>query len=78
MKSRLEVFRNYKTHAWLSKTYKKLTKSDINVIELFIEENDALSKGNFELKTNRLFMDQIKPTNANLILEMLSCCNSAI
>lgn len=75
---RMTVFKSYKTHPWLSKVYAKLRLDDMNAIESFIASNSLLDKGSFELKVNRMFLDKPKPKRFKEILELLTCCNSAI
>lgn len=74
--NRLEKFDSFASHAWLSKAFKKLKKDEITLARAFITENDALDKGAFELKVNRMFLDRSKPKNFTVILELLTCCNS--
>lgn len=79
MKSRIEIFHAYKNHAWLHKVYDRLSKSDIQICEEFIQSHDHLPKGEFEYAINRMFLDKPnKPKNYPMILEMLTCTNSAI
>jgi len=71
-------FTSYASHPWLHKAYKKLKKDDIQLAQEFIERNDSLSKGEFELKINRMFLDRDKPKNAAVIMELLTCANSSV
>lgn len=71
-------FTSYASHPWLNKAYKKLKKDDIQLAQEFIERNDSLSKGEFELKINRMFLDRDKPKNAAVIMELLTCANSSV
>jgi hypothetical protein len=73
------TFNNLKTHPWLSKAFIKLSKQEIQIATEFIHSNQLLSKGDFEFAVNRMFLDQAnKPKNYSIILELLTCCNSAL
>lgn len=77
MSSRLKKFHSYAKHGWLSKSYAKLSASEREMAEQFIRENDAKSKGDFELAVNRMFIDRPnKPKNWTIILELLANSNS--
>lgn len=76
--NRLMRFDAYATHPWLQKAYRKLKRAELDLAHKFIAENDALSQGDFEHKVNRMFLFQPdKPKNWTIILELLTCCNSA-
>lgn len=52
--------------------YKKFKKKDWEIFNNFLEENGDLSKGEFEFKANRLFLDvKDKPKNCNAIANAL-------
>jgi hypothetical protein len=75
---RQEILNSYEKHAWLKKVYARLNASDKAMIERFIADNDGLDKHNFEFAINRMFLDKNRPKNYKLILELLTCCNSAL
>jgi len=76
--NRLIIFENFKTHPRHSKYIKKLKTTDIDCLRSFILINDHLNKSDFESKLNRFFLDKIdKPKNYKIILDLLSCVNSA-
>jgi len=76
--NRLEVFKGYKNHPWFSRKISQLSLVHLILIEHFINSNNELSKGDFELAVNRMFLDKDKPKKYKEIQELLSCCNSAI
>jgi len=65
-----------KSHPWLGRLFKKLTKSDEHLINDFISKNIGLDKSSFEIEINRLFLDKERPKRFNEICEILSCFNS--
>lgn len=74
----MTIFDSFDTHPWLGRTYRKLTGADRRLAYDFMAQNQALSKGDFELKVNRMFVDKdSKPKNWTLIIELLTCANSA-
>jgi hypothetical protein len=78
MSNRLILFNNFKNHAWLSRVFDRLKNSDLDIAIRFIETNDHLDIGNFELAINRMFLDKEKPRRYKEILELLTCANSAL
>lgn len=77
--TRAEKFRALAAHGWLKSVFKKLTAEERQIAEDFIRENDALDKGAFELRINRMFLDRLeKPKHWKEILELLTCANSAV
>lgn len=78
MSKRLEAFLKYEKHPFLHKAFKRLRPEDLALATSFIEENDGLSKGDFELAVNRIFVDaKERPKHFGIILELLSCSNSS-
>jgi hypothetical protein len=78
MNARIQAFEAYQAHPWLKKVYRKLTVEELSFVFAFLKENAGLDKGAFELKVNRLFLDQPnKPKHYREILELLTCSNSA-
>lgn len=75
---RKQVFDSYRDHAWLKRIFLRLSKSDLGIAYRFIEANDGLDKGAFELAINRMFLDKERPKNFSIILELLTCSNSAL
>lgn len=79
MDNRLTTFLAYKEHPWLHKPFKRLTRAEIEICQVFIQQNSALAKGEFEFKINRMFLDKPeKPKHYKEILELLTCANSSI
>lgn len=75
---RLIRFNELFNHAWHGKNVKKLNKIDLIFITNFIETNNDLSKNDFEMAVNRIFINKERPKNWCIILELLSCINSSI
>lgn len=69
-------FLSLKDHPWLCKSYKNIDDKSKTLCLDFITKNDHLSKGDFELAINRMFLDKNKPKDWKLICELLSCANS--
>jgi hypothetical protein len=58
------------------KKLKQMSDKEKAMVDTFIIENDHLSKSEFELLVNRLFLDKKdKPKNWTLITEILVNCN---
>jgi len=73
---RLQKFRSLKEDAYYRKYFKKLSSSDIKFIESFIEANKDLPRDEFEIKANRLFIDNPnKPKNWVALIEFLTSSN---
>lgn len=75
---RLIAFDKYAQHPWLGKAYKKLTSAERELAREFTLSHGNLDKGAFELAVNRMFLMREKPKHWTIILELLTCCNSAI
>jgi len=73
---RLIKFNSFSGHGWLKKAHSRLGQADLALAHSFIQENQSLDKGAFELKVNRMFLDRPKPKNWTVIVELLTCCNS--
>lgn len=76
--TRLKAFESLETHAWLGRVFKRLSKSELAFCLETLRSSEHMSKGDFELKVNRLFLDREKPKNSTIIMELLSCANSQI
>lgn len=57
---------------------RRLTRDEIDLMEDFVLENGALDQGEFERAINRMFLDKPKPRGWLIILDLLSCANSAV
>lgn len=76
---RLEAFHALEKHPWLGRIYGRLTKAELAFCQELILANEHLSKGDFELKINRLWLDrEERPKNRFVISELLICANSAM
>ncbi len=72
-----EEMKALRAHPHHKKTLGKLGSSDRDVMLKFIKENATLSRDDFEMKVNRLFIDQTdKPPKWAYIMELLSIMNS--
>lgn len=75
--TRLEAFNSFATDAWYKRVHKRLKVSDIAFCVTFIEEHDALDIHAFEMRVNRLFIDdRNRPKLGSLIVELLASANS--
>ncbi len=72
------MFLSYKDHAWLRRSFARLTKADMAIALGFIKANEALDPVAFERLAVRLFMDKTPPKHWKEIEELLVCANSAI
>ena len=78
MKTRLELVREKMTQYPYAKHAQKMTAREREIVTTFIAENDALYRGAFELKVNRMFLNQPeKPKRWVTICELLTVANSA-
>jgi hypothetical protein len=64
-----------KDHAWFGRVYEKMSPVDLEMCFEFIEKNDHLEKGEFEMAVNRMFIDKEKPKKCAIIMEMLTTAN---
>lgn len=70
-------FESLKEHAWHGRVFGKLTEDEVRRARAFLDANEALSKGDFELAVNRMFLDDPKrPKYWAIISELLLCSNS--
>ena len=75
--NRAEKLESYFSHPHLKKKISSLKASELSLAREFIEKNRDLNQSDFELKTNRFFLDDPnKPKNWVTICELLSCCNA--
>lgn len=77
---RKQAFLSYQKHPWLNKVFKRLKKPEIEACLDFIERNKGLSKGDFDLAVNKMWVGKelARPKNWSCISELLSCANSAV
>jgi hypothetical protein len=74
---RLAAYRSIQSHPWLGRSWQKLSETDRQAVLSFIEAFKDLDIGPFELKINRLFLDQPeKPRRWKEISEILTCINT--
>ncbi len=73
---RLQRLESFKSHAWMKRLYKKISKRDETFLEETIREHANLDKNAFEMMVNRLFLDKPKPKNWKYIIELLSNSNT--
>lgn len=76
MSKRITKFESYATHPWLKRVFGKLEQSDLEFCRSFITSQGEASRGDFEMRVNRLFIDREKPKRWKEISELLTCCNS--
>lgn len=73
--NRLEKFQSYKTNAWYSRIFKRLSAADIAFAESWITTNDHLDRNDFESAVNRMFIDKQKPKHWTSIQELIAGAN---
>jgi hypothetical protein len=78
MDDRRLAFDNLAKHPWLGRVFSRLKDEDLAAARAFISANSELSKGDFELKINRMFIDRVRPKRYKEIMELLTCANSSI
>ena len=77
--SRQAIFDSYREHPWLKRVYSRLTKQELEFVAAFIRSHNDLNKGEFELRVNRLFINQSPGLKHwREVLELLTCSNSAL
>ena len=74
---RLEAFEKMANHAMLGRLYQRLGAPELGIARAFLLNQAEASREAFEMALNRMFLDRPKPKNHRLILELLSCANSA-
>jgi hypothetical protein len=50
-----------KSHPHLKGLFKKLTKSELAIVEKFVADSESLDNNAYALKCNRWYLDQPKP-----------------
>ena len=79
MDKRRESFESYATHAWLSRSFKKLKPVELQFCREILTKCEAVSKDHFMRIAVRLFIDQpTKPKHWQEIEELLVCANSSL
>jgi len=73
--TRKEKFYSLENRPHYNRLFKRLNKSDILIIEKFIEDHDHLDYSRFEHTLNRFFLFRDKPKNFTMILEFLMISN---
>lgn len=64
-------------HAWHGKNFSKLTAGELQQVNEWLILREHLTADQLELEINRLWLDAtMKPKNANIIRELLSCANT--
>lgn len=77
--SRSEHFELLKNHAWLGRSFAKLTAADLQLARKFLADNSQLSKDEFVQAAVRMFLDQPSKTKRwKEIEELLVCANSSL
>lgn len=70
-------FEALKEHAWQGRIFSKLAEEELRRARAFLDANQDLSKGDFEIAINRMFLDDPKkPKHWAIISELLLCANS--
>ena len=72
---RIDEFKKLSSHAYYGKSIKKLKAIDFGIIYQFISENDHLDKNDFASAVNRMFINNEKPKNFTMIMELLDVTN---
>ncbi len=75
---RIDIIKGYETHPWLKKTYAKLTRLEMVQTLAFAQVHAHLSKDDFMMAVQRMFLDRDKPKHWKEIQELLTCANSAM
>ena len=78
--NRLQKFLGYENHAWFKRSFKKLTKREIEFGVAWIKEHDHLNIDEFQKAINRVGLDQTDfkkgMKNFERIQEMISNSNT--
>jgi hypothetical protein len=81
--NRLDKFLELKNHAWFKKQYVKLRQDNIDFCIEWINKNDSLSKDDFELALNRIYLDKdlsslskAEYNRYRISQELIMICNS--
>lgn len=69
--TRLDRFKALENHAWLKKSYKKLSKDDLQFCFVLLQDTQNLDKNAFASKVIRLWLDKEKPKSWKNIEELL-------
>jgi hypothetical protein len=69
--TRLERFKALEHHAWLKKSYAKLSKSEIALGEKIMAENETTDKNELASMILRLWLDKPKPKGWIYLEELL-------
>lgn len=75
--TRLEAFESLQTDAWYRRVFKRLRAPDVEFCREFIAKNDALDIHDFEMRVNRLFIDdRNRPKAGSFMVELLASANT--
>ena len=72
---RLAAFNKLSEHPWLGKSFKKLTKDDVSMVQEWLAANSEIDRNRFNELAVRLFLDKPKPKAWKEIEELLIACN---
>lgn len=79
MSQRMSRLKEYETRLPYSEWWKRLKTEGQAAVKNFISRHDHLTKGEFEQRANRLFLDlPNKPRNWSLISQILVNVNCAV
>lgn len=70
--NRLLIFNKTLEHPYYGRIAKRLTKADRGICLDFIAKNGHLDANQWAFKVNRMFLDELKPRNVNLITDLLT------
>lgn len=73
---RREAFEALENHAWYGRHYARLRAPALGDARAFLEANEGLGKGAFEMALHRAFMDQPKPKQWDIVRELLLAANT--
>lgn len=74
--TRIDKFKTLRVHPRHSKMIAKLSLFDLAYCDAWIQANDELDQNDFEMRVNRMFMDNPdKPKNWATIMEVIATCN---
>ena len=69
---RLILFKKTLEHPYYKRIATRLTKEDHSICLDFIAKNGHLNANQWAFKVNRMFLDELKPRNVNLITDLLT------
>lgn len=71
---RSKNFEKLKFHPYYGNLFSKLKKSEIEICQTIVFSSENIGADDFEKMVNRLFLDEKKPKNLGIMIDLLLAC----